>query len=437
MLELFLVIVVNKYINVIGAGLAGSEAAYQIAKRGIKVKLFEMRPVKNTPAHHSEKFGELVCSNSLKSSSLENASGLLKEEMRKLDSLIIRAADNTSVKAGQALSVDREAFSEYITNEIKNNPLIEIVYGEVKEMPEGITIIATGPLTSDDFSKEIAKLLNEEHLYFYDASSPIIETNSINFEKAFKQSRYDKGDADYINCPFTKDEFFDFYHELINAERVPLHEFEKELHFDACQPIESIAKGGFKSLTFGPMKPVGITPPDGSKPFAVVQLRQDNAIGDLYNIVGFQTNLLFKEQDRVFKMIPGLENAKIYRYGVMHRNTYINAPKHLNEYMQLKNHENVFLAGQISGVEGYIESSASAIIAAINAVRLLNEKDMVSVPLETILGSLISYICKASEKHFRPMNSNYGILVNRDKDKLEIARKSLTSLEEWKMNNNE
>lgn len=437
MLELFLVIVVNKYINVIGAGLAGSEAAYQIAKRGIKVKLFEMRPVKNTPAHHSEKFGELVCSNSLKSSSLENASGLLKEEMRKLDSLIIRAADNTSVKAGQALSVDREAFSEYITNEIKNNPLIEIVYGEVKEIPDGITIIATGPLTSDDFSKEIAKLLNEEHLYFYDASSPIIETSSINFEKAFKQSRYDKGDADYINCPFTKDEFFDFYHELINAERVPLHEFEKELHFDACQPIESIAKGGFKSLTFGPMKPVGITPPDGSKPFAVVQLRQDNAIGDLYNIVGFQTNLLFKEQDRVFKMIPGLENAKIYRYGVMHRNTYINAPKHLNEYMQLKNHENVFLAGQISGVEGYIESSASAIIAAINAVRLLSEKDMVSVPLETILGSLISYICKASEKHFRPMNSNYGILVNRDKDKLEIARKSLTSLDEWKMNNNE
>ena len=427
----------NKYINVIGAGLAGSEAAYQIAKRGIKVKLFEMRPVKNTPAHHSEKFGELVCSNSLKSSSLENASGLLKEEMRKLDSLIIRAADNTSVKAGQALSVDREAFSEYITNEIKNNPLIEIVYGEVKEIPEGITIIATGPLTSDDFSKEIAKLLNEEHLYFYDASSPIIETSSINFEKALKQSRYDKGDADYINCPFTKDEFFDFYHELINAERVPLHEFEKELHFDACQPIESIAKGGFKSLTFGPMKPVGITPPDGSKPFAVVQLRQDNAIGDLYNIVGFQTNLLFKEQDRVFKMIPGLENAKIYRYGVMHRNTYINAPKHLNEYMQLKNHKNVFLAGQISGVEGYIESSASAIIAAINAVRLLNEKDMVSVPLETILGSLISYICKASEKHFRPMNSNYGILVNRDKDKLEIARKSLASLDEWKMNNNE
>ncbi len=422
----------KKYINVIGAGLAGSEAAYQIAKRGINVRLYEMRPVKNTPAHHSDKFGELVCSNSLKSSSLENASGLLKEEMRLLDSLIIRAADNNSVKAGQALSVDREAFSEYITKEIKSNPLIEVIYGEIKKIPEGITIVATGPLTSDDLSKEIATLLNEEHLYFYDASSPIIETNSINFNVAFKQSRYDKGDADYINCPFTKEQFFEFYNELIKAERVPLHEFEKELHFDACQPIESIAKGGFKSLTFGPMKPVGITPPDGSKPFAVVQLRQDNAVGDLYNIVGFQTNLLFKEQDRVFKMIPGLENAKIYRYGVMHRNTYINAPKHLNFYMQLKEHKNVFFAGQISGVEGYIESSASAIIAAINAVRSLEEKELIDLPKETILGSLISYICNASEKHFRPMNSNYGILVNRDKDKLEIARKSLESLKEWK-----
>ena len=427
----------EKYINVIGAGLAGSEAAYQIAKRGIKVKLYEMRPVKNTPAHHSDKFGELVCSNSLKSSSLENASGLLKEEMRLLDSLIIRAADNNSVKAGQALSVDREAFSLYITDEIKNNPLIEVIYGEVTEIPEGITIIATGPLTSDDFSAKIASLLEEEHLYFYDASSPIIETSSIDFSIAFKQSRYDKGDADYINCPFTKEQFFEFYNELINAQRVPLHEFEKELHFDACQPIESIAKGGFKSLTFGPMKPVGISPPDGSKPFAVVQLRQDNAIGDLYNIVGFQTNLLFKEQDRVFKMIPGLENAKIYRYGVMHRNTYINAPKHLNKYMQLKKHENIFFAGQISGVEGYIESSASAIIAAINAVRLISKEEMIEVPSITILGSLINYICSASEKNFRPMNSNYGILVNRDKDKLEIARKSLEGLKEWKEQNHE
>lgn len=421
----------------IGAGLAGSEAAYQIAKRGIKVKLYEMRPVKNTPAHHSDKFGELVCSNSLKSSSLENASGLLKEEMRMLDSLIIRAADNNSVKAGQALSVDREKFSEYITNEIKNNPLIEIIYGEVTKIPEGITILATGPLTSDDLSEEIAKLLNEEHLYFYDASSPIIETSSINFDVAFKQSRYDKGDADYINCPFTKEQFFAFYNELINATRVPLHDFEKEIHFEACMPIESIAKGGYKSLTFGPMKPVGITPPDGSKPFAVVQLRQDNAIGDLYNIVGFQTNLIFKEQDRVFKMIPGLENAKIYRYGVMHRNTYINAPKHLNMHMQLKENKNIFFAGQLSGVEGYIESSASAILAAINAVRVYKNQELLIVPTTTVLGCLVNYICNASDKHFKPMNSNYGIMINRDKDKMEIARKSLSSLKEWQEENHE
>lgn len=425
------------YINVIGAGLAGSEASYQIAKRGVKVKLYEMRPNKMTPAHHSNKFGELVCSNSLKSMSIENASGLLKEEMKLLDSLIIKAANASSVKAGQALSVDREAFSEYITNEIKNNPLITIINEEVTKIPKGITIIASGPLTSDDLSVTIANLLNEEHLYFYDASSPIIETNSINFNIAFKQSRYDNGDADYINCPFTKDQFFTFYNELITAARVPLHQFEKELHFDACMPIESIAKGGPKSLTFGPMKPVGLTPPDGSKPYAVVQLRQDNAIGDLYNIVGFQTNLTWKEQDRVFKMIPGLENAKIYRYGVMHRNTYINAPKHLNQYMQLKENSNIFFAGQLSGVEGYIESSASAILAAINAVRLYKEQSLIKIPTSTVLGSLIYYICNASDKHFRPMNSNYGIMVNRSKDKIEIANKSLSELKDWMDKNHE
>ena len=422
----------QKFINVIGAGLAGSEAAYQIAKRGIKVKLYEMKPTKLTPAHHSTNFGELVCSNSLKSMSIENASGLLKEEMKELDSLIMKAANESSVKAGQALSVDRENFAEFITNEIKNNPLIEIINQEVKTLPQGITIIATGPLTSDDFSKEIARILNEEYLYFYDASSPIIETSSINFNIAFKKSRYDKGDADYINCPFTKDEFFAFYNELINATRVPLHSFEKELHFEACMPIEVIAKGGPKSLTFGPMKPVGLTPPDGSKPYAVVQLRQDNAIGDLYNIVGFQTNLTWKEQDRVFKMIPGLENAKIYRYGVMHRNTYINAPKHLNKYMQLKNNPNIFFAGQLSGVEGYIESSASAILAAINAVRLVKNDTLLEMPTTTVLGSLIHYICNASSKDFRPMNSNYGIMINRPKDKLEIANISLNDLKIWK-----
>lgn len=427
----------SDYVNVIGAGLAGSEAAYQIAKRGIKVKLYEMKPVKLTPAHHSEKFGELVCSNSLKSMSIENASGLLKEEMKLLDSLIMKAAEASSVKAGQALSVDRELFSEYITREINSNPLIEVINQEVVELPKGITIVASGPLTSDDLSKEIAHILNEEYLYFYDASSPIIETSSINFDIAFKKSRYDKGDADYINCPFTKEQFFDFYNELINANRVPLHQFEKELHFEACMPIEVIAKGGYRSLTFGPMKPVGLTPPDGSKPFAVVQLRQDNAVGDLYNIVGFQTNLTWKEQDRVFKMIPGLENAKIYRYGVMHRNTYINAPKHLNKHMQLKNNSDIFFAGQLSGVEGYIESSASAIIAAINAVRRLKNENLVEMPTTTVLGSLIHYICNASPKDFRPMNSNYGIMINRPKDKLEIAELSLSGLKNWKEENHE
>ena len=425
------------YINVIGAGLAGSEAAYQIAKRGVKVHLYEMRPQKMTPAHHSENFGELVCSNSLKSMSIENASGLLKEEMKQLDSLIIEAAYATQVKAGQALSVDRDSFSAYITNKIKNNPLIEIFHEEVKEIPQGITIIASGPLTSDELSNNIAKLLNEEHLYFYDASSPIIETNSINFEIAFKKSRYDKGDADYINCPLSKDEFFNFYNELINANRVPLHDFEKELHFEACMPIEVIAKGGPKSLTFGPMKPVGLTPENGIKPYAVVQLRQDNAIGDLYNIVGFQTNLTFKEQERVFKMIPGLENAKIHRYGVMHRNTYINAPKHLNKHLQLKEHSNIFFAGQICGVEGYIESSASAILAAINAVRYQKKLQLLELPTSTVLGSLIHYICNASEKDFRPMNSNYGIIINREKDKMEIASKSLTELKNWMEENHE
>ena len=427
----------NDYINVIGAGLAGSEAAYQIAKRGIKVKLYEMKPHKKNPAHHSNDFGELVCSNSLKSMSIENASGLLKEEMKSLDSLIMQAAYQSNVKSGQALSVDRDLFSNFITNKIKENSLIEVINEEVTTIPEGITIIATGPLTSDSLSQEIARILNEEYLYFYDASSPIIETSSINFDIAFKKSRYDKGDADYINCPFTKEQFFNFYEELIKAERAPLHQFEKELHFEACMPIEVIAKGGYKSLTFGPMKPVGLTPPDGSKPFAVVQLRQDNAIGDLYNIVGFQTNLTWKEQDRVFKMIPGLENAKIHRYGVMHRNTYINAPKHLNKYMQTKNVPNIFFAGQLSGVEGYIESSASAILAAINAVRCLKNQELVELPTSTVLGSLVHYICNASTKDFRPMNSNYGIMINRSKDKIEIANKSLQDLEKWKEDNNE
>lgn len=419
------------YINVIGAGLAGSEAAYQIAKRGIKVKLYEMRPHKDAKAHHTDKFAELVCSNSLKSNALDNASGLMKEEMRMLDSIIINCADATKVPAGQSLSVDREAFSSLVTEKIKNHPLIEIINKEVTSIPEGITIIATGPLTSDKFSKQIQKLLNENSLYFYDASAPLIDATTINMDIAYKKSRYNKGDADYINCPFNKDEFFTFYEELVKAERVPLHDFEKENHFEACMPIEVIAKRGFKSLTFGPMKPVGLEDINNKRPFAVVQLRQDNLESTLYNIVGFQTNLKWKEQDRIIKLIPGLENATIYRYGVMHRNTFINAPKHLLPTMQLKENSNIFIAGQLSGVEGYIESSASAIVAAINAVRLLKNKKMITLPLETVIGSLINYICTAQAKSFQPMNSNYGILTNKSKDKMYLKDLSLNALNDW------
>lgn len=419
------------YINVIGAGLAGSEAAYQIAKRGIKVKLYEMRPHKDAKAHHTDKFAELVCSNSLKSNALDNASGLMKEEMRLLDSIIISCADATKVPAGQSLSVDREAFSSLITEKIKNNPLIEVINEEVTSIPEGITIIATGPLTSNKLSKEIQKLLNDDSLYFYDASAPLIDASTINMDIAYKKSRYDKGKADYINCPFNKEQFFAFYEELVNAERVPLHEFEKENHFEACMPIEVIAKRGFKSLTFGPMKPVGLEDKDNKRPFAVIQLRQDNLESTLYNIVGFQTNLKWKEQDRIIKLIPGLENATIYRYGVMHRNTFINAPKHLLPTMQLKENKSIFVAGQLSGVEGYIESSASAIIAAINAVRLLKKEELITLPLETVIGSLINYICTAQAKSFQPMNSNYGILTNKNKDKMILKNLSLDALNEW------
>ena len=418
----------EKCIHVIGAGIAGSEAAYQIAKRGIKVKLYEMRPHRDAKAHHTDKFAELVCSNSLKSNALDNASGLMKEEMRNLDSLIIKCADATKVPAGQSLSVDREEFSSMVTKKIKENPLIEIINDEVTSIPEGIVIIASGPLTSNKLSAKIKELLNDDSLYFYDASAPLVDASTINMDIAYKKSRYDKGDADYINCPFTKEEFFKFYEALVNAERAPLHDFEKENHFEACMPIEVIAKRGFKSLTFGPMKPVGLETNDGKRPFAVVQLRQDNKENTLYNIVGFQTNLKWGEQDKVFKMIPGLENATIYRYGVMHRNTFINAPKHLLPTMQLKENNNIFIAGQLSGVEGYIESSASAIVAAINAVRLYKKEQLVTLPLETVIGSLINYICTANVKSFQPMNSNYGILSNKSKDKLAIKDLSLSTL---------
>ena len=425
---------IMKSIHIIGAGLAGSEAAYQIAKRGYKVKLYEMRPSVKAKAHHTNMFAELVCSNSLKSNSLENAAGLLKEEMRHLDSLIIKSADMHSVPAGQALAVDRDLFASYITEVIKNNPNIEIINEEVLEIPKDeIVIIASGPLTSDTLFEDIKKYVGNDDLYFYDAAAPLITKDSINMNIAYYKSRYDHGTSDYINCPFEKDEFFNFYYELIKGERVELHSFEKEKHFEACMPIESIAQKGFKTLTFGPMKPVGLEKDENTRrPFAVVQLRQDNVSGDLYNIVGFQTNLTFKEQKRIFSMIPGLENLNIVRYGVMHRNTFINSPKCLSENLNLREYPNIFFAGQITGVEGYVESAASGIIAGINAIRLLENKELISLPKETVLGSLLYYISHASEKHFQPMNANYGIVQSLDKDKIKIKDTSLSELEKWK-----
>ena len=424
------------YITVIGGGLAGCEAAYTIASKGVKVKLYEMRPHKDAKAHHTSLLGELVCSNSLKSSSIENASGLLKEEMRKMNSLIMSVADTCSVPAGQALAVDRDIFASRITEIIKSNELIEVINEEVKEIPsDGIVIVASGPLTSNSLSSSLKELLNEEYLYFYDAAAPIIDKSTIDFNKAYYKSRYDKGDADYINCPFTKEEFYTFYNELIHAQRVPLHDFEKEVHFEACMPIEVLASRNPKTLLFGPMKPVGLERPDGTRPYAVVQLRIDNASQDLYNIVGFQTNLTWGEQKRVFQMIPGLENASFYRYGVMHRNTYICAPKHLKNTLQFKNDERIFFAGQLSGVEGYIESAASGIVAGMNAVSLFNNKEIKEVPSTTVIGSLLNYISSTSVKNFQPMNSNWGVVVNKKDNKLETANIALKDIEEWVKNN--
>lgn len=423
-----------KTIHIIGAGLAGSEAAYQIAKRGYKVKLYEMRPNEKAKAHHTSLFSELVCSNSLKSNSLENAAGLLKEEMRQLDSLIINSADLNSVPAGQALAVDRDLFAQYITDKIKSFPNIEIVNEEVKKIPtDEIVIVASGPLTSDDLFEDIKNYVGNDDLYFYDAAAPLISKDCIDMNIAYYKSRYDHGTSDYINCPFEKDEFFNFYYELIKGERVELHNFEKEIHFEACMPIEAIAMKGFKTLTFGPMKPVGLEKDENTRrPFAVVQLRQDNVNADLYNIVGFQTNLKFGEQKRIFSMIPGLKNINIVRYGVMHRNTYINSPKCLSINLNLNEYPNIFFAGQITGVEGYVESAACGIVAGINAIRYIENKELIPLPKETVLGSLLYYISHASNKHFQPMNANYGIIQSLEKDKNKIKDTSLLELEKWK-----
>ncbi len=396
-----------KYVNVIGGGLAGSEAAYQLAKRGINVKLYEMKPDKYSAAHNSQDLAEIVCSNSFKSNNITNACGLLKEELRLLDSLLIKCADKTSVPAGQALAVDREEFSKLVTQELSKFDNIEIIREEITQIPEGKTIIATGPLTSDTFSKEIQKLLGKDYLYFYDAAAPIVTYESINQNKVFKADRYGKGDSDYINCPLNEQEYNIFYNELINAETVELRQFEKGDLFEGCIPIEEMAKRGEKTLLFGTLKPVGFE--RENRPCGVVQLRQDNKEGTLYNLVGFQTNLKFSEQKRVFRLIPGLENADFVRYGVMHRNTYINGPQILSRTFRMNSNLDIYFAGQITGVEGYVESIASGFIAGINMANDINDKPTFIMPDSTILGALCNYVTTPNV-NYQPMNANFGII---------------------------
>ena len=459
------------YITVIGGGLAGCEAAYQIAKRNIKVKLYEMKPIKFSPAHSNKDLAEIVCSNSFKSNLLTNACGLLKEELRRLDSLLIKIADRTSVAAGQALAVDRNEFSKKVTEEIENNPFIEIIHEEVKDITkianDGFVIIATGPLTSDDLAKQIAEITGEDKLYFYDAAAPIVSKDSINFNIAFYGDRYSQEkkkeeteeewkkrlkaqegkEQSYINLPMNKEEYEKFWNELVNAEVVTLHDFEKREIFEGCMPIEIMAKRGIDTLRYGPLKPVGFDDPRTAKrPYAIVQLRQDDSKASIYNMVGFQTNLKYGEQKRVFSLIPGLENAEFVKYGVMHRNTYINSSRLLDETYCLKSNNNIYFAGQITGVEGYVESISSGMVAALNVVEKFKEKskkesknkddNKVIFPETTVIGALAKYISTENKK-FQPMNANFGILPELEgkkiKDKKErykkLAQRSLEDLE--------
>ncbi|WP_374955156.1 FADH(2)-oxidizing methylenetetrahydrofolate--tRNA-(uracil(54)-C(5))-methyltransferase TrmFO [Paenibacillus sp. PCH8] len=427
----------EQQVTVIGAGLAGTEAAWQIASRGVRVKLYEMRPVVKTPAHHTDKFAELVCSNSLRANGLTNAVGVLKEEMRMLNSLVLSAADRHAVPAGGALAVDRDGFSGEITSTLHQHPLIEVVNEELTSLPEdGIVVVATGPLTSPALSEQIKALMGEEYFYFYDAAAPIIEKDSIDMDKVYLASRYDKGEAAYLNCPMTEEEFDVFYEALITAEVAQLKEFEKEIYFEGCMPIEVMMKRGKQTALFGPMKPVGlVNPHTGELPHAVVQLRQDNAAGTLYNLVGFQTHLKWGEQKRVFSLIPGLETAEFVRYGVMHRNTFINSPKLLRPTYQFKERPNLFFAGQMTGVEGYVESAASGLIAGMNAAKAALGEELVVLPVETTLGSMAQYITTADFKHFQPMNANFGLLpklemkIRNKKEKNEaLAQRALDGI---------
>lgn len=407
-----------KRVKVIGAGLAGCEAAWQCAKKGIHVDLYEMKPYKKSPAHSLNTFAELVCSNSLRSNQLSNAVGVLKEEMRRLHSLIIQSADATQVPAGSALAVDRNQFSEMITQTLHNHPLITIHDEEITTLdPNEVTIIATGPLTSDPLAQFIQASLDSTNLYFYDAAAPIIDKESINFDIAYYKSRYDKGEgSDYINCPMSKEEFAHFYRELISAQTTELKAFEKEIFFEGCMPFEEMARRGEQTLLFGPMKPVGLEK-DGHRPYAVVQLRQDNAAASLYNIVGFQTHLTWGEQKRILRLIPGLENCEIVRYGVMHRNSYLNSPRLLNQHYQLKSNPNWFFVGQMSGVEGYVESAASGLLGAIQCSRMILGQDFIEFPNTCVIGSMSVYISHANPDAFQPMNANFGIVYYDQKAK--------------------
>ena len=428
-------------VNVVGAGLAGSEAAYQLAEQGIQVNLIEMRPVKQTPAHHTDQFAELVCSNSLRGNSLTNAVGVLKEEMRRLDSLIIKAADAARVPAGGALAVDRHDFAGFVTNTLKNHPNVNVINEEINEIPEGKTIIATGPLTTSNLAQQVVEVTGRDQLYFYDAAAPIIEKESIDMDKVYLKSRYDKGEAAYLNCPMTEEEFNRFYDAVLEAEVAPVNEFEKEKYFEGCMPFEVMAERGRKTLLFGPMKPVGLEDPKtGKRPYAVVQLRQDDAAGTLYNIVGFQTHLKWGAQKDIIRLIPGLENVEIVRYGVMHRNTFINSPDVLKETYELIGREGLYFAGQMTGVEGYVESATSGLIAGLNLAHRVNGQGEVIFPRETMLGSMAYYISHAkNEKNFQPMNANFGLLPpleKRIKDKKErysqLADRALTYLDHYK-----
>lgn len=423
-------------VKVIGAGLAGCEATWQLVKRNIPVTLIEMRPKKSTPAHKSAYFSELVCSNSLRSNEITSAIGLLKEEMRQFDSLILQVAEKHRLPAGSALAVDREEFAKEITQRLSEHPLVTIVHEEVGEIPEGACIIATGPLTSDALSKSIQDLLQEESFYFYDAAAPIIEKDSIDFTKAYYKSRYDKDEASYINCPMTKEQFEVFYQEVIHAECVKMHEFEEEKYFEGCMPFEEMARRGEKTLLFGPMKPVGLET-DEIKPYAVVQLRQDNAAASLYNVVGFQTHLKWPEQKRVLSLVPGLENARFARYGVMHRNTYICSPKVLKATYECKLKDDLFFAGQMCGVEGYIESAASGMLAGLNMANRMRGKECVILPPSCMMGAMAHYITHTHPKYFQPMNATYGIMqylskTNKHNKKEVLAKQALDIIQEKK-----